>query len=66
MRKISIEVENKVYDVAEALRQSYYEDNGRTLEGSNNAMQWVRMAEAAIREYNKRPPNPFAKREEDE
>jgi hypothetical protein len=66
MKKISIEVEDKVYDVAEALRQSYYEDKARTLEGSNHPMQWVRMAEAAIAEYQRRPPNLMYPRQDKE
>lgn len=55
MKKVSVEVDDKVYDVANALRRSYYEDEMKDLVGSKHPLQWVRMAEAAIKEFQKRP-----------
>lgn len=55
MKKVSIEVDDKVYDVANALRRSYYEDEMKDLVGSKVPLQWIRMAEAAIKEFQKRP-----------
>lgn len=55
MKKVSIEVEDKVYDVANALRQSYYEDEMKDLVGSRHPLMWVRMAEAAIAKFQERP-----------
>jgi hypothetical protein len=60
MKKVSIEVPDKVYDVANALRRSYYEDEMKDLVGSKHPLQWVRMAEAAIKEFEKRPQLGFS------
>lgn len=55
MKKVSVEVPDKVYDVANKLRQSYYEDKMKDIVGSKHPLQWIRMAEAAIKEFEKRP-----------
>lgn len=49
MAQVTIEIPDKVYAVATALRQSYYEREDITLQESKNASMWIRMAEAAIK-----------------
>ena len=49
MAQVTIEIPDKVYAVATALRQAYYERDDITLQESKNASMWIRMAEAAIK-----------------
>jgi len=48
MAQVTIELPDKVYAVATALRQSYYERDDISLQTSKNPLMWIRMAEAAI------------------
>jgi hypothetical protein len=52
MQKITIEVEDKLYEVANTLRRSYYQNDMKDLVGSKHPMMWIRMAEAAIDKFN--------------
>lgn len=64
MKTVTINIEDKVYDLAERLRISYYEDSTKTLDKSKHQGQWVRMAIAAMEfEEDYRAPAPQIKTE---
>lgn len=51
MAQVTIQIPDKVYAVAVALRRSYYKRDDLDLQDSKNPLMWIRMAEDAIRVY---------------